>query len=470
MKENKSMLRHMKRPEIATDENGIIEGVIWKNLLSFFFPILLGTLFQQMYNTVDAIIVGKFVGKEALAAVGGSTGTLINLIVGFFVGLSSGATVILSQFYGARDERRVGQTVHTAAALALTGGAFIMVVGIAFSPALLKRMGTPADVLPHAITYIRVYFAGMIPSLIYNIGSGLLRAVGDSRRPLYFLIAACVINIFLDILLVLGFEMGVAGAALATILSQAVSAVLVIYTLTRSTLSYRLDARRVRFHAQLLGDIIRIGLPAGLQSVMYSVSNVIIQSAVNAFGTDIIAAYTAYGKLDGFFWMTINAFGIAITTFVGQNFGARRFDRVRRSIGVCLGMAGGATIALSAALLLLGRPLYRLFTDDAAVVEYGMQMLCQLAPVYFTYVCIEILSGALRGAGDSLVPTLFILFGVCVVRVIWVLFYLPAHHTLYTLLLSYPFTWALTSLLFIAYTLWSGWLPRAARRAGFEYP
>ena len=464
------MFGRNRRAAGAQDMNGITEGVIWKNLLVFFFPILLGTLFQQMYNTVDAIIVGKFVGKEALAAVGGATGTLINLIVGFFVGLSSGATVILSQFYGARDAQRVSQTVHTAAAMALAGGAIIMGLGIAFSPALLSWMGTPADVLPHAVSYIRVYFAGMIPSLIYNIGSGLLRAVGDSRRPLYFLIAACVTNIFLDILLVLGFEMGVAGAALATILSQAVSAVLVVYTLTRSTLSYRLTLSKIRFHGRLLGDIVRIGLPAGLQSVMYSISNVIIQAAVNGFGTDIVAAYTAYGKLDGFFWMTLNAFGISITTFVGQNFGARRFDRVRRSIWVCLGMTCGASVALSCVLLLLGRPLYHLFTDDAAVVEYGMQMLWQLAPVYITYVCVEILSGALRGVGDSLVPTLFTLFGVCVVRMIWVLWLVPRHHTLYVLLLSYPVTWLLTSALFIAYVLLSGWLSRAARKAGFDCP
>lgn len=462
------MFRQNRRAAGAQDANGITEGVIWKNLLVFFFPILLGTLFQQMYNTVDAIIVGKFVGKEALAAVGGATGTLINLIVGFFVGLSSGATVILSQFYGARDTCKVSQTVHTAAAMALGGGAIIMALGIAFSPQLLGWMGTPADVLPHAVSYIRIYFAGMIPSLIYNIGSGLLRAVGDSRRPLYFLIVACLTNIVLDILLVLGFEMGVAGAALATILSQAVSAVLVVYTLSHSTLSYRLTLSKIRFHSQLLGDIVRIGFPAGLQSVMYSVSNTIIQASINGFGTDIMAAYTAYGKLDGFFWMTLNAFGISITTFVGQNFGARRFDRVRRSIWVCLGLTCGASVALSTLLLLLGRPLYHLFTDDASVVEYGMQMLWQLAPVYITYICVEILSGALRGVGDSLVPTLFTLFGVCAVRMFWVLWLVPRHHTLYTLLLSYPVTWTLTSALFIAYVLLSGWLGRAARKAGFD--
>ena len=455
-----------KRISTGVDVNSITGGVIWKTLLAFFFPILLGTFFQQMYNTVDAIIVGKFVGKEALAAVGGATGSLINLIVGFFVGLSSGATVILSQFYGGRRNEEVSQTVHTAMAMALTGGALIMIVGYAVSPSLLRLLGTPEDVLPHAIVYLRIYFLGMIPSLIYNIGSGLLRAVGDSRRPLLFLAAACMVNIVLDILLVVGFEMGAAGAAWATIISQLVSAVLVVYTLVRSHTVYRLDVRKIRFHTQLLGRIVSIGLPAGLQSVMYSVSNVVIQSAVNGFGTDMIAAYTVFGKLDGFYWMIVGAFGVAITTFVGQNFGAKLYDRVHRSVRVCLAMLAGSTLVISAALLLGGRLLYHLFTDDAAVIDYGMQMLRVIAPAYIAYVCIEILSGALRGVGDSLVATLFTLFGVCVFRVIWVTFILPMNHTLQMLMMSYPITWTLTSILFIVYYLWGGWLKRAIRKSG----
>lgn len=310
------------RRRTAIEENSITQGVIWKQLLIFFFPILLGSFFQQMYNTADAVIVGKVVGKEALAAVGGATGALINLIVGFFVGLSSGATVILSQFFGARKHQEVSDTVHTAAAMALSFGAFLMVAGYILSPTLLRWMGTPEDIFDNAVTYIRIYFIGIIPSLIYNIGSGILRAVGDSRRPLYFLIAACMTNIVLDVILVVGFEMGVAGAAWATIISQLVSAVLVVLVLLRSHGAYQLQPRKIRFHPALLGRIMQIGLPAGLQSVMYSLSNVIIQSSVNAFGTDVLAAWTAYGKLDGLFWMIVGAFGVSITTFVGQNFGA----------------------------------------------------------------------------------------------------------------------------------------------------
>lgn len=460
------MAWNRRRP--ALEGNSITEGVIWKQLLIFFFPILLGTFFQQLYNTADAMIVGKFVGKEALAAVGGATGNLINLIVGFFVGLSSGATVIISQFFGGRKAKEVSDTVHTAAAMALAFGAFLMVAGYCLSPYMLRWMNTPEDIMDLALTYIRIYFIGMIPSLIYNIGSGVLRAVGDSRRPLYFLICSCMVNIVLDVVLVVGFEMGVAGAAWATILSQTVSAVLVIVTLCRSAQSYHLSPRKIRFHGELLGRIVRIGLPAGLQSVMYSLSNVIIQTAVNGFGTDVLAAWTAYGKLDGLYWMTINAFGVAITTFAGQNFGARRYDRMKRSVKVCLGMTAGTTLVVSAVLLTFGESLYRLFSDDEQVIEQGLIILHLLVPTYITYICIEIFSGAVRGAGDSLIPTLMTLVGVCLLRVVWVMGVAPAYNSLTVVLLSYPITWALTSLLFVLYYWKGGWLKRCIKKAGLE--
>ena len=450
------------------DAGSITEGVIWKQLLAFFFPILLGSFFQQLYNTADAVIVGKFVGKEALAAVGGSTGTLINLLVGFFVGLSSGATVIISQFFGARDEKKVSDTVHTAIALSVAGGLVLTAAGLLLSDTLLRLMGTPEEVMAYATAYLKIYFVGMVPSLIYNIGSGILRAVGDSRRPLLFLIVAAMTNIVLDVVFVLGFEMGTAGAALATILSQAVSAVLVILTLCRSGHAYRLHIRRIRFHGRLLKDIVKIGLPAGLQSVMYSLSNVIIQTSVNGFGTDTIAAWTAYGKLDGLFWMTVSAFGVAITTFSGQNFGARKYERMRQSVKVCLGMAFGATLCLSGILLLLGEHLYRLFATDEAVIALGMDILHMLVPCYTLYLCIEILSGAVRGTGDALIPTLITLCGVCLLRVVWLLGVAPQLGTLWAVLASYPITWVITSALFVIYYLRGSWLRRAMKRAGHE--
>lgn len=449
-------------------ENQITGGVIWKQLLVFFFPILLGTFFQQLYNTADAIIVGKFVGKEALAAVGGATGNLINLVVGFFVGLSSGATVIISQFFGGRRDQEVSHAVHTAVALALAGGLLLTVSGIAFSPAILRMMGTPDEVMGYAITYIRIYFAGMIPSLIYNIGSGILRAVGDSRRPLFFLICACMVNILLDILLVVGLEMGVAGAALATILSQTVSAVLVVgYALPRAVFLPAGNQKNPLLQKPSGPDCAN-RLSAGLQSVMYSISNVIIQASINTFGTDVLAAWTAYGKMDGLFWMTVSAFGVAITTFVGQNFGAGQYDRVKKSVRVCLGMAMGATVLLSAFLLLLGKPLFGMFTDDPEVISQGLSMLRLLVPTYFTYVCIEVLSGAVRGAGDSLIPTLMTLTGVCLLRIVWVMGVAPAYHSMPVVLLSYPITWSVTSVMFLVYYHKGGWLRRCIRRPGWS--
>lgn len=455
----------VKRVKAEVD---ITEGVIWKQLLTFFFPILLGTFFQQLYNTADAIIVGKFVSTEALAAVGGATGTLINLIVGFFVGLSSGATVILAQHYGARRNEDVSKTVHTGMSLAICGGFVIMVLGILLTPFLLKLLNTPDDVMVYAQTYMRVYFAGMIPSLIYNIGSGILRAVGDSRRPLYFLIASCMVNIVLDVLFVLGFEMGVAGAALATILSQTVSAVLVIVVLTRSSNSYQLQVRKLGFDTTLLGRIVKIGLPAGLQSVMYSLSNVIVQSSINAFGTTVMAAWTAWGKMDGTFWMIISAFGIAITTFTGQNFGAGKFDRMKKSVRVCLAMAMGATVIVSFILLLFGPVVFRLFSNEEAVVLQGMEILRTLAPFFFTYICIEIFSGAVRGVGDTLVPTIMTLVGICLMRTVWLLVIAPSKGSVPFTLYCYPITWSITSVMFVVYYFKGGWLKRSMKKTGMS--
>lgn len=451
-----------QRPDI----NGITEGVIWKQLLLFFFPIVLGTFFQQLYNTADAIIVGKAVGKEALAAVGGSTGTLINLLVGFFVGLASGASVIIAQLFGARQAQDVSRAVHTTIALALSSGALLTAVGLLCAGGILELMGTPQEVMAYALPYLNIYFLGMIPQLVYNIGSGVLRAVGDSRRPMLFLICAALTNIVLDILLVLGLNLGVRGAAIATVLSQVVSAVLILVSLCHAQPVYRLHFRRIRFHGDMLARIVRIGLPAGLQSVMYSLSNMIIQASVNGFGTDVMAAWTAYGKIDGLYWMMVSAFGVSITTFAGQNFGARRYDRMRRSVRVCLGMAAGVTVFMTALILAVGRPMLGMFTDDAHVVETGMSIIRLIVPTWITYLCIEILSGAMRGAGDSLMPTLMTLTGVCLMRVFWVTVVVPRMHQLPVLMLSYPITWVITSCMFIVYYLRGRWLDRCIARQG----
>ena len=449
-----------KRTGAETNINQITEGVIWKQLLAFFFPILFGTFFQQLYNTTDAIVVGNFVGKQALAAVGGPASTLINLLVGFFTGLSSGATVVISQFYGAKHKDDVRKAVHTSIALSIAGGAVIMVLGIAFAGVALRAMNTPEDIMDMSLTYMRIYFLGVIPSLIYNMGSGILRAVGDSKRPLYFLIASTLTNIVLDLFFVLVLRMGVAGVAIATSLSQVASAAMVMYALMKTDDMYRLYLREIRFSPSILSAIIRIGLPAGLQSTMYSVSNLIIQASINSFGTDTIAAWTAYSKVDGMFWMIMSAYGVSITTFAGQNFGAGKYDRIRKSVRICMGMSAFTSVLLSVIVMAGGRIFLGLFTGDPGVVDIGMSIIHVIAPTYITYICIEILGGTARGCGDSIIPMLLTCFGVCVLRVVWILVIVPLHRDLATVAFSYPLTWAVTSVMFIIYYLRGNWLKR----------
>ena len=439
----------MARTESST--NGIIEGVIWKRILVFFFPILLGTLFQQMYNTVDAMIVGRFVGKEALAAVGGSAAQILNLIIGFFVGLSSGATVIVSQFYGADEKDGVSRAVHTGIMIAVAGGALMTVIGLLFAPTLLKWMNTPADTLAESTMYLRIVFLSMIPAMIYNIGSGILRAVGDSKRPLYFLMICCIVNVALDLVFVLELNMGVVGVAVATSIAQIVSAGLICRSLSRTEDSYRLYFNRLRMDRELLVRTVRIGLPAGLQSVMYALSNMIITTTINGFGTSTVAAWVALGKVDGMFWMILSAFGVSITTFVGQNYGARRYDRVRKSISVCTMLTLISSWLFSIVCLLFGRPVFRLFSTEAEVLEIAAQMLMYMAPCYWLFVPIEMLSGSLRGMGDTVIPTVITAMGICVFRTIWMFTVVPVWHEILAITISYPISWILTSAAFIVY-------------------
>ena len=441
----------MNKKNQASLSNQIIEGDITKQLLIFFFPILFGTFFQQLYNTTDAVIVGKFVGKEALAAVGGSTATIINLLVGFFVGISSGASVIISQYYGSGNRGRLTLSVHTSIALAVIGGAVMMVIGIIGAPWALKAMGTPADIMEDSLTYMRIYMLGMIPSMLYNMGSGILRAVGDSGRPLYFLMAACGVNIVLDLFFVVALDMGVMGVGIATTMSQVASALLTVMVLLRTKEAYRVTPKRVFPHLRYLRIILRIGLPAGLQSAMYSISNLVIQAAINVYGTDAVAAWTAYGKVDNIFWMIMSAFGIAITTFAGQNFGAGKKDRVRKSVRICLIMSALTSVAFSLIVISFGSTVLRLFTDDPSVISISMRMIAVISPAYISYVCIEILSGACRGCGDALMPMILTCFGVCVLRILWIFTAERISPGLETISFSYPLTWSVTSIMFIIY-------------------
>lgn len=435
----------------AMSKNQITEGVIWKQLLFFFFPILLGTLFQQLYNTADTVVVGRFVGTQALAAVGGSTGQIVNLVVNFFVGLASGATVIIARYYGARDRIKLNNALHTAIALSIVGGIVTGIAGILLTPSLLKMMNTPADVIEGSTMYLRIYFAGIIFVFVYNIGSGILRAVGDSKRPLYFLIVCCFLNIFLDILFVVYLKLGVKGAAFATVISQAVSALLVILSLTKSVDIYRLRPNKIRFYKSLLIAIITIGLPAGLQSVMYGISNIIIQTSLNSLGTETVAAHTAFAKIDAIYWMISGAFSVSIITFIGQNYGARKFDRMKKSIKVCLLMDLIASLLLTTVMLLAGPYLLRLFTSDQEVIEIGMQIIHIIAPSYALFIFIEILSSSLRGMGNVVVPMLMTCGGVYVLRILWIFIFVRTHLSVTTILMSYPISWGFTAVLFIIY-------------------
>lgn len=446
--------------------NSITEGVIWKQLLLFFFPILLGSFFQQMYNTADTMIVGRFAGTSALAAVG-STSSFVSLLFGFFVGLASGATVILAQYCGARNAKGIHDAVHTGIALSLAGGLLITVIGIAAAPMMMRMINVPEEIFADALAYLRIFFSGMVFSVVYNIGSGILRALGDSKRPLYFLIAGCFINIALDLVFVAVFDLAVVGAAVATVLSQAISAVMVVVCIMRRQDSSRLILRHIRIEKNIFADILRIGVPAGMQSVMYSVSNMIIQSAVNSFGETSVAAWTAMGRMDGIIWLVMGAFGTAITTFVGQNFGAQRYDRMRRSCRVCMAMAVGSIAVLSVAICLFGRQLMSLFTTDSAVLDVGQQVIWAISPFYLTYVTVEILSGTIRGAGDSVKPMVIIAICTCLMRVIYVSIckhlQLGIQHVAY----SYAITWALTSSVFIVYYLRGNWLRRRISVMGY---
>ena len=449
-----------KRRKKAVD---MTEGVIWKQLLLFFLPILMGTFFQQLYSTVDAIIVGRAAGKQALVAVGGSASQLLNLLVGFFTGLASGATIIISHAFGARLQDDASRAVHTALAMALIFGVTLSAVGWLLSPQLLIWMNTPEDVLQDAIRYLRICFVGMTASLVYNVGSGILRAVGDSRRPLYFLIIASLFNTVMDCLLVLVLRLGVTGAALATILSQMLAAIMVCIVLGRSHDACRLMPQRLRIHGGSLRRIVHIGLPAGLQSVLFSVSNIIIQTAINGLGTDPAAGWTAATKMDNVYWMIINAMGIAITTFVGQNYGAGKLDRMKSGVRQALGISFAMTAGICAFLLAFGRPLLRIFSSDEGVLEQGWQVMSFLVPAYMTYVCIEIIPGAMRGAGDSITPTIMTLVGCCLLRILWIAVYVPAHHTLQAVLACYPISWIPTSVAFIISYRRGRWLERAGR-------
>lgn len=439
----------------------LTQGVIWKQLLLFLLPIAVGTLFQQFYNTADAIIVGQFVGSEALAAVGGSAAVILQLVVGLFTGLSSGATVVISHAFGAQDKERLNRAVHTAIAFSVAAGAVITVVGVWLAPDALRWTRNPAEIMDSATVYLRLYFLGTIPMLLFNMGAGILRAVGDSKRPLYYLIVCCLLNVVLDLIFVAALGMGVAGAAIATALANLVSAVLILLQLGRTKGEFRLVPRQVKVHGPTLRHVLYIGIPAAIEASMYSVSNLLIQLPINDLGTDVVAAWSAAGKLDGIYWSLMVAFGTAILAFVGQNYGAGKYRRMQESVKVCLKMALVMTVSLGAVLLLISPFAFRIFTDDPQVIHYAILIMYYFVPFYFLWPFIEILANALRGAGDAVVPMVISVGGICGVRILWILLVIPHWHTLLSISVCYPLSWLVTAAVLIIYFKKANWIARA---------
>ena len=434
-----------------TKKLDMTKGNITFQLLQFFFPILLGTFFQQLYNTADAVIVGQNVGKIGLAAVGGTTSTLINLFIGIFVGLSSGFSVIISQHYGAKNNKLVSACVHTALAFSLIVGIIVSIFGAIFSKFMLANMNVPENMMQMALPYLQIYFLGLAPNLIYNMGAGLLRAVGDSKTPLIFLVISCFVNIVLDIVLIQHMDMGVTGAAIATVASQIVSAVLVIIVLCRrdDALKLRLNSLHINFYE--LKKMVSIGTAAAMQSAMYTIANILIQASINSLGTDTIAAFTAYGKIDTLFFMTIQSLGISVTTFTGQNYGYGNKERVKK--GIIYGMILSVIVTGIVMLLLklFGGSIYTLFTQDENVLNIGTQMLNFMVVAFPAYIIIEIFSGSLRGIGDSWIPMIITASGVCILRILWILAIVPKYPNIFTILWAYPISWVTTSILFLIY-------------------
>lgn len=442
------------------ENNDLIAGSVWKKLVIFFIPIAAGTIIQQLYNAVDGLIVGRYVGTSALAAVGGSSAQIINVLVGFFVAMTSGAAVVIGQVYGAGQRENLNQAIGNAVAAMGAFGVLLTGIGLAASPGFLRLLNTPEETIEGALLYLRIYFLGVPFVMILNMESSILRALGDSFQPFLYMVAGCVTNIVLDALFVIAFGWGIAGVAIATVAAQVVNTVLLTRRLMKGDRMYRLTFRNLRLKGVYLGNMLRMGIPAGLQSSMYSISNTIIQAAVNSLGTVVVASWAMSGKIDGIYWAVSSALGAAVTSFIAQNYGAGRTDRVRQCVRQGLIMDFLTTVVISAGLMLLGIPVLRLLTPDEAVVQTTYTVMSYFVPFYFTWVLVEILSAVLRGAGDAGRPVIIIGLGICLFRVIWIVTVFAHFGTLLSLCLSYSVSWTVTSIALLIYYRKGKWMSR----------
>ena len=432
-------------------EIDMTSGPLLSKICMFAIPLALSGILQLLFNAADIVVVGNFAGSTALAAVG-STGALINLIVNVFIGLSVGTNVLVARYYGAGQGKDLTETVHTSITTSLVSGAILIFVGVLLAKPLLSLMGTPDDVIDQAALYMRIFFIGMPANMLYNFGAAVLRAVGDTKRPLYFLLIAGVVNVVLNLFFVIVCHMDVAGVAIATVVSQCISAVLVTLCLVKSDGPYRLDLKKLGIKKDKLLGIAKIGLPAGVQGAIFSISNVLIQSSINSFGSVAMAGSTAASNIEGFVYTAMNAFHQAALSFTGQNIGAGKHKRVGKIMGVCVFLVSVVGLVLGMSAYLFGNQLLRIYSSDPEVIAYGLERMMVICTVYFICGIMDVLVGSLRGMGYSVVPMIVSVVGVCGLRVLWIYTFFAMNHTLFNLYLSYPVSWFITGAIhFVSY-------------------
>lgn len=440
------------------------DGNIWKLLIIFSIPLILGNLLQQMYNTADSIIVGNFVGSNGLAAVGSGT-ALINLIIAFSQGAAVGAGVIVSQNLGARDKQKTKLAVHTAMCIAIILGVILSAIGVIFSRDLLVWMKTPKSVLKDSVLYLQIYCGGLIFNVIYNMATGILNAAGNSKRPLIYLAIASVTNIILDLVFIKALKWGVKGAAIATDISQALSCVLAVGYLLRVNSDYKLIVKELKIHGNTAKQIIRVGLPTAIQNMVISFSNVLVQSSVNSYGATAMAGYAAYLKIDGFNILPVLSISMAVTTFTGQNVGAKKPDRIKKGMWTALIMGVVYTVIIGVVILLTSHTVLGLFTKDNEVITYGQLAMKYFCPFYFLLGILNILAGTVRGAGKGVPPMLILLFSMCIFRILWIKIVLPFYSTIDGVFILYPISWFVGMVLMIIYTKFGKWLPKGLNKS-----
>ena len=424
-------------------EMDMCHGPLFSKIIVFAIPLILSGVLQLLFNAADIVVVGRFTGSHALAAVG-STSSLINLLVNLFIGVSVGANVLLGKFCGAQDYKNASETVHTAIYIAIWGGVIMIFAGLILARPLLELMGTPMDVIDLSVLYMRIYFIGMPAFMIYNFGAAILRAVGDTKRPLYFLTVAGIINVLFNLLFVIVFKMGVAGVALATIISQTISAGLILLSLMQSEGILRLQLKEMKFHKDKVIGMLKIGLPAGLQGMIFNISNVLIQSSVNSFGSVVMAGNTAASNIEGFVYTSMNAIYQTSLSFTSQNMGAKQYHRIDKILLQCLGVVSVVGLVLGVGAFLCGHTLLGIYSSSEDVITHGISRLSVVSASYFLCGIMDVMVGSLRGMGYSIMPMLVSLTGACLFRVIWIFTVFQMEHTLFSLYISYPISWMLT--------------------------